>query len=40
MIKILDTVTWTIFEKTYKEFKQFYEKNMIQFYCGGYVLYG
>lgn len=29
MIKILDTVTWSIFEKTYKEFKQFYEKNMI-----------
>lgn len=40
MIKILDTVTWSIFEKTYKEFKEFYAKRMIEFYTGRFIIYG
>lgn len=40
MVKIFDVETHTIYEMKYKEFKQFYEKNMIQFYSGRYILYG
>lgn len=40
MIKFLDTWTNEIDEMTYKDFKKFYEDNMVDFYNGRYVIYG
>lgn len=40
MIKIFDTWTNEIDEMDHKEFKKFYEENIIDFYNGRYVVYG